>query len=68
MCDEQGRHARVVHPDADAVAGDAWLGHLEARGPDPIAITDADLVVSKPVDGEILTELSVAEADRCFFG
>ena len=31
--DEQRRHARVVHADADAVAGDARLGDLEDGAP-----------------------------------
>src|SRR3954447_25022788 len=59
--DEQGGNARVVHAQADAVAGDTRLRHLEDGGPDPIAVTDADCVVPESLDGEVLTELAVDE-------
>ena len=58
--DEQGCHLRLVHADADPVAGDARLRHFKHRTPDPIAIADAHFVVGQPVDGEILPELPVA--------
>src|SRR5436190_183685 len=61
MGDEQGGDARVVHSDADAVAGDARLGDLEDGGADPVAVADADLVVAQPLDGEVLAELPVDE-------
>jgi hypothetical protein len=48
---------RLVHADADPIAGNARLRHLKHGGPDPIAITDAHLVVGQPVDGRILPEL-----------
>ena len=59
--DEQRCHLRLVHADADPVAGDARLRHFEQRTPDPVAIADAHLVVGQPVDGEILAELSKAQ-------
>src|SRR3954447_874007 len=59
--DEQGGNARVVHPQADAVARDAWLGHLEDGAADPEAVADADLVVAEALDGEVLAELPVDE-------
>ena len=61
MGDEQGGDARVVHADPDAVAGDAWLRYLERGGADLVAVADADLVVTKSFDGEVLAELSVDE-------
>ena len=59
--DEQRGDARVVHPDADAVAGDPRLRDLEERGPDAVTVADADLVVVQSVDGEVLAELPVDE-------
>ena len=34
---------------------------LEGGGADLVAVTDADLVVAQPLDGEVLTELAVLE-------
>jgi len=59
--DEHGRNARVVHADADAVAGDARLRDLEDGGADLVAVADADLVVAQPLDREVLAELAVDE-------
>ena len=59
--DEQGRDARVVHPDPDAVTGDAGLRDFEDGGADPVAVADADLVVAQSLDGEVLAELAVDE-------
>jgi hypothetical protein len=59
--DEQCGHLRLVHADADPIAGNARLRHLKHGGPDPIAIADAHLVVGQPFDGEILPELPTAE-------
>ena len=61
MGDEERCHLRLVHPDADPVASDARLGHLEKGAPDPVAIADADLVIGQAVDGEILPELPIGE-------
>src|SRR5262245_22143355 len=59
--DEQRRHARVVHPDSDAVAGDARLSDLEDGAADLVAVANADLVVTQAVDREVLAELAVDE-------
>ena len=59
--DEQGRDARVVHAEPDAVARDPRLGDLEDGAADPVAVADADLVVVQPLDGEVLAELPVDE-------
>ena len=45
--DQQRRDARVVHPDADPVAGDPRLGHLEHRLADPVPVADAHLVIGQ---------------------
>jgi hypothetical protein len=58
---QQGGHPRLLHPEADAVAGDPRLGDLELRLADPVAVTDAHLVVRQPIDGEVLSELPVDE-------
>lgn len=58
---EQRGHARLVHADADAVAGHARLCDFEDRRTDPVAVADADLVVGEPVDREVLAELAVHE-------
>ena len=38
-----------------------WLADFEERRADPVAVTDADVVVGEPFDGEVLTELPVGE-------
>ena len=58
---EQRRHCRLVHADADAIARDPRLSRLEQRIADAVAIADADVVVGEPLDSEVLTELAVAE-------
>ncbi len=58
---EQRRHPGLVHPEADAIAGDARLRDLEQRAPDPIAVTDAGIGVGQPFDREVLAELPVDE-------
>ena len=60
MRDEQRRHLRLVHPDADAVARDPRLADLEQRRTDAVAVTDADLVIGEAGDREVLAELPVA--------
>ena len=61
MGDEERGDPRVVHPDPDAVAGDAWLSDLEDRGADPVAVADTDVCVGQSFDGEVLAELPVHE-------
>src|SRR5436190_3495685 len=58
---QQGRHARLIHPNADAIAGDTRLRDLEQRAADPIAVADAHGVVGQSFDREVLAELSVDE-------
>src|SRR4051794_18258267 len=55
---EERSHARLVHADTEAVAGDPRLRDLEDGGADPEAVADARLVVREPVDGEVLAELT----------
>ena len=58
---EECRHAPLVHPNANAIAGDTRLRHLEHRAANPIPIADADRRVREAFNGEILAELSVDE-------
>src|SRR5882757_10420812 len=58
---QQRRHARLVRPDADAVARHPRLRHLEQRGADPIAVADAHCGVRHAFDREVLAEISVDE-------
>jgi hypothetical protein len=59
--DEQRGHPRLVHPDPHAVAGHARLADLEDGRTHAVAVTDAHLVVSESVHGEVLAELAVDE-------
>ena len=59
--DEERRHARLVHPDADPIAGDPRLGDLEHRRADAIPVADTHVVVAQPVDREVLAELAERE-------
>src|SRR5579883_681388 len=58
MCYEKRRHARLIHPDADAVARYPRLCHFEYRVTNAVAIADADFGVSKPLHGEVFSELA----------
>ena len=58
---QERSHSRLVHADADAVAGGPGLGHLVQSGPDPITVADANLVIRQSLDGEVLAELPVGE-------
>jgi hypothetical protein len=51
-----------VHPDADAITGDARLSDLESCTADPITVADTHDIVGQSFDGEVLAELSVNEA------
>jgi hypothetical protein len=55
---EQGWHARFIHADTDAVARYARLCHFKYRITDAVSISDADLVIGKPLDGEVFSELA----------
>ena len=59
MGNKECRYLRVIHSDADAIAGDPRLRHLEECAPDSVAISNADLIIGKTIDGEILTELAI---------
>ena len=59
--DQQRRELRLPHPHPHPEAGDARLGDLELRLTDPVAITDADLVVAESLDGEVLPERAVLQ-------
>ena len=55
---EQCRHARLLQAQADLEAGDARLGDLEGGVADPVAVSDADLLVGQTFDGEVLAEVA----------
>ena len=61
MLDDERRHLRLVHPDAEPVAGDARLRHFEQRASNPVMVANAHLRIGQAVDGEILAELPVNE-------
>ena len=55
---EQGWHSGFIHANANAITGYAWLRDFEYRATDAKSIADADFVIRKPFDGEILPELA----------
>ena len=61
MRHHERRHLRLVHSDAEPVAGDARLRHLEQRASNPVMVADAHLCVGQAVDREVLAELTVNE-------
>jgi hypothetical protein len=61
MRNKQSRHLRIVHPNSEAIAGDAGLSHFKDRSADPVSVPDANLIVGETFNGEILTKLSVLE-------
>src|SRR5262245_9112276 len=58
MCYEQGGHPRFIHANADAVARYARLCHFKRRITNVVSITNADLVISKSLNSEVLAELA----------
>ncbi len=58
MCYEQGWHPRFIHANADAVARYAGLRYFKYRTTDAVAIANADLVIRKPLNSEVFSELS----------
>jgi hypothetical protein len=58
MCYEQGRHTRLIHADAHAVAGHARLRYFQYGTTDTVLIADAHLVIRKSLDGEVFSELT----------
>src|SRR5689334_23086550 len=58
---QQCRHPRLVHSDADPIAGNTRLSDFEHGAADPITIADTHNVVEQSFDCEVLPELSVDE-------
>src|SRR6185437_783132 len=58
---QQCRHPRLIHPNADAIAGHARLSNLEQRAADLETVADANGIVGQSLDREVLAELSVDE-------
>src|SRR5262249_9877634 len=58
---QQCRHPGLVHPNADAIAGNTRLSDFKQRGADLITVADARGIVGQAFDREVLTELSVDE-------
>src|SRR5215469_14846012 len=58
MCHEQSWHPRLIHADADAVAGYARLSHFKYCVANTVAIADAHLVIRKSLDREVFAELA----------
>ena len=61
MRNQQCRHLWIVHAKADAVTGNAGLGHLQQRAANAVAIADAHLVVGKTIDGQVFAEVPILE-------
>src|SRR5713226_2606991 len=55
---QQCRHPGLVHPNSNAIAGNAGLRDLEQRAADLITVADAHGIVGQSFDGEVLAELS----------
>src|SRR5262245_22220806 len=55
---EQRGHSRLVHADADAVTRHARLCHFENSITNAVSITDANLVIGKSFNREVLSELA----------
>jgi hypothetical protein len=69
MRHQQSRDSRIIHTNPNAIAGHAWLRHLEQGIADAITVADADRVIRKSVDREVLAELAerkVIAAERVF--
>jgi hypothetical protein len=61
MCDQQCWHPRLAHANADAVARYARLRYLEYCVTNLISVANADLVIGKSFNCEILPELTETE-------
>jgi hypothetical protein len=69
MCYEQSWHLRFIHADTDTVARHAWLRYFKFSAADAVSIADAYLVIGKPLDGKVfseLTESKIAAAQKAF--
>jgi hypothetical protein len=58
---QQGRHARLVHANAKAIAGYARLRDFKYRMTYLVDISDTYLMVRQSIDRKVLAELSKAE-------
>jgi hypothetical protein len=56
---QQRRHLRIVHSNADAIAGHPRLRDFKESSPNSVAISDANVIIRKALDGQILAELSI---------
>src|SRR6516162_2033939 len=61
MRDEQCCHLRLVHADADPIAGDARLRYLEQGIADPVLVADAHFRTRQSLDSKILLELAMGK-------
>jgi hypothetical protein len=59
--DQQRGRPWLAHPDADAVTRDPRLADLQQGRTNAVTVTDADLVIRKSRDREVLAELPVSE-------
>ncbi len=55
---QQRRHPGLVHPNANAIAGNSGLRDFEECAPDPIPVADAHRIIGQAFDCEIFAELS----------
>ncbi len=67
MRNKQSRHLGIVHSNSESIAGNAGLRHFKDSTADPVAIPDANLVVGKTLNGEILSKLPVLEVTSAKF-
>jgi hypothetical protein len=58
---QQCRHPRLVHPNADAIAGNARLSNFEQCAANLITVAYAHGVVGQSFHREVLAELAVDE-------
>jgi hypothetical protein len=61
MRDQERWHRGVVHSYTDAITGDAWLRHFKQCAADTVPISNADLVIGKTIDCQVLAELAILE-------
>jgi hypothetical protein len=57
MCDQQSCHSGLIHSYANAIAGHTRLRDFEQSSADPVAVANADLIVSQTFHCEIFSEL-----------
>ena len=50
MRDEERRHTGFIHTNANAVAGDAGMGHFEKSVTNPVSIANATLIIRNALD------------------